>query len=307
MRLLACCIALCLTASSQACGQNEVQKPIQANGGSAQNQPAASSTAAIKKPISSPASTPSSTQEEKDKAEHAEYERVTANSTFALAIITGLLFVATAVLAVFTFHLWGATKELASDTTEAATKQLAVMSGQLEAMKDQAESATDTLAHLQKEFLATHRPKVILRRVIFGVWKFNADPPSLRIQIANTGDSEAVISQFAYTLIATVDDKVPDALMIEEYLEGDTPAEAQGKVLANGDSYVLVVPADTVGAVDGYANNNTRISFRLYCAGYVEYRQPESNHTWRTGFIRRGNFNTRYFERVDLPDFEYAD
>jgi len=156
---------------------------------------------------------------------------------------------------------------------------------------------------IEREFLATHRPRLILRRVTFE--RDDARPWDASISIANTGESEAIISELAVALQPFMGD--PPAWEILELLDGNPVAAAKNFVLPTGDSYPLVVHARSNMAEAYGMNRAQRGLFSIYCIGFVEYRDKIGNSVRRTGFIRRAQFDGRYFERVDLHDFEYAD
>jgi hypothetical protein len=157
---------------------------------------------------------------------------------------------------------------------------------------------------IEKEFLATHRPRLILRRVTLDPSSDAHCPPNLRVEIANTGESEGIISRLA-VVVGAHERLYPWSIL--ETLERTEIEAARNHALRSGDSYVVVVYADEALTRLYFDNRMDPGHFEVYCIGYVEYRDRVGGSVRRTGFIRRGPFDGQYFESVNLPDFEYAD
>jgi hypothetical protein len=155
---------------------------------------------------------------------------------------------------------------------------------------------------IEREFISTHRPRLVLRRVTFEQNPFQ--PPDVKIEIANAGESEATITRLAVVFIVAPAG-TPPAWRILQDLEKGLIAEAENHTLSSGDSYALRIPPGDVFSLFSMNTGQTR----LYCIGFVEYRDAYNFSVRRTGFIRYSTTGNAMgqFERRDDPDFEYAD
>ncbi len=102
--------------------------------------------------------------EDAEKQEHSTYERRTANSTIALAWITGLLAFATCILAAYTYKLWNATNKMVVSAEESANNQFTAMQKSIgeavrtatamenvaEGVRTSANAATESVATLKE-------------------------------------------------------------------------------------------------------------------------------------------------------------
>ena len=176
------------------------------------------------------------------------------------------------------------------------------------------------------EFLASHRPQLVLRRVMFDeeTTEFPAEKPQFMIEIANVGDSEATIARLAIRLLPLAD-RAGTQFKMRKELEIVDPTYNQfvGVKIANGDSHAIRVVQDerVYQAIAqekmltlGQGAMTSPFVHTLYCLGYVEYRDKRGANPRRTGFIRRAKFDARWFERLDgtddkqfLDGFEYQD
>lgn len=95
-------------------------------------------------------------REEKSKNEKAATDRLLAHYTLALAIIT-------AILAIFTGGLWYVTYRLSRAAKETNDRQAMEMRESLDIARASAEHTKESVDLARKEFISTHRPKIILR------------------------------------------------------------------------------------------------------------------------------------------------
>jgi len=157
---------------------------------------------------------------------------------------------------------------------------------------------------IEREFISTHRPRLILRRLTLDFGRNSMAAPDMRVEIANTGESEASITRLAVVFIASPGGS-PPAWRILEDLEKGAIADAENHILNSGDSYAIKIPPNSEVAM-AFGKGT---SFEIFCIGYVEYRDAFNASVRRTGFIRKTDnlYAMGKFKRVDDADFEYAD
>ena len=172
----------------------------------------------------------------------------------------------------------------------------------------------------REEFLASHRPRLVLRRVMFDeeTVAFPAERPRFMVEIANVGDSEAVISRLAIRMLPLVDLAGAPWRMRRELELVDPQFNQFNDVrIPNGGSHAIIVQQDerVNAAIElertflrGQGSMTNPHVHTLYCLGYVEYRDSTGKSPRRTGFIRRSGFGARWFERLTAPpDEHFAD
>jgi hypothetical protein len=198
---------------------------------------------------------------------------------------------ATAAIAWFTFTLWRSTDSLWG------------------AGEHQAKLTREAIGLSQREYVAANRPRLVVRQFYFNDTIGPPKPPHpnfafIAYTVANTGGSEATIVERreAYHFLpkhTPVPALLPEAYKLTEDL---TPI-----VLASGESHEIrtPVPADHrnrfVLNIDSMAGLND-----FYFMGVITYKDP-NERLYRMAFCRRYVFETKRFEPVTDPDYEYAD
>lgn len=232
-------------------------------------------------------------QEKNDKNDKSFNEK-------AMVWFTGALTVATVILAFFTYRLWSATVKMSKDAKDTADRQASEMINSLALTKESLDLA-------RKEFISTHRPKLIVR----GITMKPHSHPSLPIEpgkpmiveavIINIGDSPAEIFNSNATILVggrTFGARTPF---------GPAHDNFNGVKLAPGGAYTIVVTADKVHFENAgqYApvRNGEKV---IYFFGYMMYRDDLGNER-RTTFCRRYDPNAERFILVDNSDYEHAD
>lgn len=198
-----------------------------------------------------------------------------------------------------------------SDTTdklrEVADAQRGLMNRQLDAIESQGKQ-------IEREFLATHRPRVILRRITF-----EPDPPrppgqapgvpKIKIELVNDGGSDATISN----LFISFKWFNPNYFRLSELIDEMARVDL-------GDKPFVLVPGEPIAVVRGMGGAADVIFHTvraqqgfavLYCLGRIEYTDA-AKKTRRTGFIRTCDLQPRRFRRITddtdlVKDFEYTD
>ncbi len=154
-------------------------------------------------------------------------------------------------------------------------------------------------------FTATHRAKVIVRRVSLDKGSIEFPTPVSRIWkiqyvIANTGASEAKITEGNATakIIKGELPAIPDL--------DDTKDIASGIKLKSGynPSMIVILERDQIDYVRKCSMTNEPGS--LYFFGYVQY-EDGAGVVRRTAFCRRYNAITERFKPVTDDDYEYVE
>ncbi len=185
---------------------------------------------------------------------------------------------------------------------QAAANQAATVEARLST-----ELAMRTAELTLNEFIATHRPKLIVRRVFTKTLHGQGIPDLLGIEciVANTGDSEATIVEINTNLwIPNAQESLPanppygDSMSISSPLDG-------------GISFPWTHPATSeqtmrYNHLSGFAEEGGDVGTCMYFFGYIMYKDRLNRHR-RTAFCRRFDFTTQRFTVVKDPDYEYQD
>lgn len=164
---------------------------------------------------------------------------------------------------------------------------------------------------MEREFVASHPPRVILRTISWedtGQYPETGSPTpgQIRYVIANVGRSTAKIFSRNVTpviLDVLVGDSRPDFKKLPAWPVYDVTANDVRSVdLESGDLDVLydIVIRDRE---DWLKFETGRAD--VYLIGFIAYTDITGKNRFRTGFARRRNKITGRFEPIDDPDYEY--
>jgi hypothetical protein len=223
-----------------------------------------------------------------------------------IAAATALLVLVTAGLAVYTALLWRATKRLAEDAQRNSARQAEEMKESLRIATLQAETAS-------KSFIATHRPRLVVRQV--GYVEYVATPASeiaIRYAVHNVGDSQARILGISENVwLPAATENLPS---VPPY-KSMTPKNV---VLNSGDwlAFEYKPPVEMqeqlgfllgfLGQVDASAKEVQSDAEPILFLGNVVYAN-ELGNLRTTAFLRRYNAATGRFDSINHPDYEYQD
>ena len=254
-------------------------------------------------------------------SEHAEESHWYSSPEWWLVIITGLLTVATIILAGYTAQLWGATKTLAEDAKgtaaqqakdvkeslriarETSERQAGEMQESLRIARESSATAVSSVDVARQEFISTHRPKIVVRRVSCDEAMSNAPEISLQLHLTmtNVGATSATIYEISAILI-----DIPSSLPAGPPY-GD---HSTWKIVLNGgESHTDIVHISTSNDIVGKFNHADGFGScvtSIYCLGYIMY-EDSLHRRYRTAFMRRYNAETKRFYGVIDPDYEYQD
>jgi hypothetical protein len=186
----------------------------------------------------------------------------------------------TLALTVSTILLWRETRRLA------------------ERADDQARKMEQSIELARKEFLATHRPKIAVRRVepIFA----SGEPLEIRFGVINKGESVArsIRWKAATYLLNNI-----GAIHGIPSLPGKAHSYDQSLDVGQGQTFSVKEAVPFHGPDMISIENGERI---LHVLGYVQYKDDTGTDRV-TGFFRYYDPSQRRFHAVNDPDYEYRD
>ncbi|MCX7192358.1 MAG: hypothetical protein NTY60_01810 [Proteobacteria bacterium] len=250
-------------------------------------------------------------KDEKWRDEKSQEDRVL---TRAMIILAGF----TALLTVFTGCLWWVTKKLATDASVTAQRQAEDMKMSLKLAEQQMTLAGRQADLAEKQhglqrwqYLATHRPKLIIRRI----WLDEGDGdyfsqgsrcPQIQFNIANIGGSLATIIESNATF-AKIEGTFP---AIPPYSVDTNTIKCTIREAGQSDPTEILDIEDVEVSRDVRSWRGKTItggdSSPYYFLGYIQYRDG-IDIVRRMAFCRRYNPATKRFVEIDDPEYEYAD
>jgi hypothetical protein len=226
-------------------------------------------------------------------------ENIVAWATVALAFIT-------AALAWATYRLYTTTVKLANDAKKTSERQAKETLRTLAIAESSASVARD-------EFYAAHRPKLIIRNVAINPVNESPEPERISIDwtIANIGDTPATIIAESTRYWKEEDGNIFHKFRANQIYKPEVTRNIQ---IESGES--RLTPIEEANAVydfyfsEGAANssNNAGVPQNggLIFIGYIIYVDQLGKRR-KTAFMRRYDFGTRRFTKVDDSDYEYQD
>jgi hypothetical protein len=168
-------------------------------------------------------------------------------------------------------------------------------------------STRGTLKHLQREFDATHRPRLIVRSVSLEpvARRRPGDPDNVRqlghdihYQVVNVGDTRATIthSSTVERFLVKPQAWTPGNDLYE-------PNLTEAITLDSGETWIVKADADLLyQSLDAPALRQQSAFF----LGYIEYIDP-ANVKRRTSFLRVFNPQSDQFYAPENKEYDYAD
>ena len=245
-----------------------------------------------------------STSGEPQAAKETHKQDESTSPEWWLVYVTLALVTVTTGLAIYTAKLWGATKSLAEEAKRSAERQANEMQESLRIAKDSVEIA-------RSEFLATHCPRLIVRRISIHVDLGAAHPLGVDYEIANIGGTRATLSKISAKL--WLPEPAAQLPPIPPY--GDTISPAD-RVIESGGSCLMKHQASDEEAAEfclqlGYGAGRPELpvlfpgNAEMYFFGYIDY-EDGLGRKFQTGFLRGYDFNTKRFSPLTkYPDYEY--
>jgi hypothetical protein len=204
-------------------------------------------------------------------------------------ITDALLVIFTAILAIFTGCLYFSTRKL------------------WKAGEEQMRITRDSLHLAKEEFIATHRPRLIVRSVTL----LPPRHPSLPIE-----PGEPIQIEWAVVNVGNTPAKIIEGnathLVGGQSFNARTPYSSErnnmtGIALIPGGAYTFVLQADGVDVQNpAQLDIISRGGMVIYFFGFIMY-QDDIGNVRRTAFCRRYDPIVGRFRLVDDPDYEYTD
>ena len=174
---------------------------------------------------------------------------------------------------------------------------------------EKAANAAEQSAEIARhDFVATHRPKIIVRR--FSINKIGDDGDSVDIgyEMVNVGEGLATVVRSSTKLWWHTPTKhLPGNPPYADYIAQSIPIES-GIMIALPSQHV-----EGFSFVSGFEEkeqetgaNDTTTGDHLFAMGYIEYKDTIGK-TRRTAFLRKYNFTSKCFDTIPHPDYEYVD
>lgn len=198
----------------------------------------------------------------------------------------------TVLLAFFTLSLWSATNKLADDAKQSAGK---------------------TLTEMRKEFVASHRPKLIVRQISLSnsdSVRVSREPLGAQFMVVNTGYTPAIIIRTSARLWLT--EPLEDLPAVPPY----APPIARTISIAPGEAVLIPHTESPETSSEermksmwlkiGLGRRQEKANSGLLLLGFVVYR--DDNRVSRTtAFLREYRYDVQRFEPITHPDYEYQD
>ena len=185
----------------------------------------------------------------------------------------------TIVLAISTIGLWLATNKLWA----AGEKQFSFTQQSIDLARD--------------EFIASHRPVIVVRAVHFNTVMTPNHTIKMRFIATNTGDTEATI--------LTVGAKIVKGQKHVPEIPGEFPAlNTKVIILKSGEFSEWTFETDFVVTPGDFSAIQVK-SLIIFCVGFVQYRDSlGAGHL--TGFGRQYDTERGGFFAIDHPTYEYS-
>jgi hypothetical protein len=147
----------------------------------------------------------------------------------------------------------------------------------------------------RKEFISTHRPKIVV--FDFQFFGEHNKPQKIAFRFSNAGATKALVTGTAIELLKE-DRNTPPGGVDLKLRTVNPPVEVPSGHVG------LRISDDSFGAGDEYFAS-FRDAGTLFCVGYVAYTD-EIGTSRRTGFCRRFDTESHRWLRVEDDDYEYS-
>lgn len=252
-------------------------------------------------------------QSKEDTAKKDAYRKEKAVEDSLIAKATIWLAGVTTPLAIFTAFLWWVTLQLSRAAKKSSERQSKEMEKSLDltekqmALTGRQTDLAEKQHGLQRwQYLTTHRPKLIIRRIsldegtpigipIGMLWK-------IQFIIANVGGSHATIIESNATFLK-FDDGLP---AIPPFSKEVNTVKIPDREAGQSDPpEFLHLDTATINTLCQYqGHGNSKGAFHFF--GYIQY-QDDLEIVRRMAFCRRYDVITKRFSKVDDPEYEYSD
>jgi hypothetical protein len=146
------------------------------------------------------------------------------------------------------------------------------------------------------EFIATHRPRIMIRKMEIG----SGNTVEISFSVVNVGESAAALFEYAVEVRLLDKDNIP---AVPKY----SARSPLSRTLAAGEEEVISASyeGDTFSAwFEQSVYEKERSGNHIFVNGYIRYRD-DNGVVRESAFLRE--YNGSRFEVVHNPDFEYSD
>jgi hypothetical protein len=269
---------------------------------------------------------PYAVHEKSHRNYESNHDKKHTNSPFLALIIEGEEFIdtheklfivlSTFAIAIFTATLYRATNglfKMAENQGIDMKRSLDLAEKQMALAGLQADLAERQHGLQRWQYLTTHRPKLIIRRISLDEGTPITTPISrpwkIQFIIANVGGSRATITESNATFLEIGGEDLPaippfsnetDTIktLIREAGQSDPP-----ECLYLDEETVKKLIFRQMQVASAWEGNGESL---FYFFGYIQYRDGVEIER-RMAFCRRYNLITKRFSKIDDPDYEYAD
>ena len=191
---------------------------------------------------------------------HAENEKRIADGTIALAILTGLLFLATGILACFTWKLWRDTKRLADDAGKAAETQAGLTREAIRHAEANTAAAQNTVRIMEQS--AERQLRAYLSIGGSGIWPDEYGTSGrLWVDVENTGQTPA------YNLTSKVGKLLIPKAECDSFEFPEAVPQAGGSVMVGSGCDITLRREFSIAEAKAVKDR----THRLYLFGRIEY------------------------------------
>ncbi|HUX65631.1 MAG TPA: hypothetical protein VMV42_00655 [archaeon] len=269
------------------------------------------------------------TRKDKKEANEDAKERVLkADMDKKLVKYTGFLAAFTFLLFCFTAALWWATYRLSRDARTTSERQAAEMERSLSLAEKQmalvgmqVDNSIKQTAISREDFIATHRPRLAVRRLSINTVKGIGTPDILKVEfvVANIGATKAKIIEMSTRIwFPESSENLP---AVPPYAESTFPgitleSGESGPLTHNDTAEMLARFQFQVGATQMHraaekarllrSKNTAENEPAFLFIGYIQYEDALGRKR-RTAYCRFYNFVTQRFDPIPHPDYEYQD
>ena len=209
-------------------------------------------------------------------------------------IVTIIISFLTAIILAFQLIVFGRQAKRLKETIDemkVATK----------ATQEAASAATAQTAVAVKEFISTHRPRLIIRNITIEPSTGPNQPLKINGTFANVGETPATITESNLSILIGIN------IFNARTPFGHARNNLNGVHFEPGGAFTFWVDEPSINLDNPMIMQNIALRASvLYFFGFVMYRD-DSGILRRTAFCRRYNPTTERFDQTNDPDYEYVD
>jgi hypothetical protein len=162
----------------------------------------------------------------------------------------------------------------------------------------QAALTRESIDLARQEFIATHRPKIIVYGVDVKLPGDTGNDRQVHFRYVNVGDSEAVVTSISSCIHVARKDRPPAGLELHRHTVIRHP------ILCKSGEHGFAITPDSVSFIN-LVRSGKPPNEAVFCVGVIAYR--DKNDIERlTGFCRRYDGNSERWLQLADHDYEYA-